>query len=147
MMGAILTRKVSKYEDLPEEEPRMVLILDDSGVCLYSKNFTEDTPLHDQLIGGFLTSINAFMQEAFSLSGSIERIKNQDNTILLKNVGPYLFSYVFEGQSYSAIQKLDKFTENLQNSPLWEDINKIRSTGRTTEVKSALDEVTTSVFA
>jgi hypothetical protein len=87
------------------------------------------------------------MQEAFSLSGSIERIKHQDNTLLLKNVGPYLFSYVFEGQSYSAIQKLDKFIDQLQDSPLWEDISKIRSTGRTLTVKNSLDELANTMFA
>jgi len=76
----------------------------------------------------------------------VERIKHQENTLLLKNVEPYLFSYVFEGQSYSAIQKLDRFIEKLQSSPLWDDIAKIRSTGRTSVVKEALDNTTASVF-
>ncbi len=148
MMGAILKRRESSYDDLPGENPIMILILDEAGLCLYSNTFaTEGTILQEQLIGGLLTSINAFMQEAFSISGSIERIKHQNNTLLLKNVGPYLFSYVFTGQSYSAIQKSDEFIENLKDSPLWNDITKIRSTGRTDAVKNALDEASSSVFA
>jgi tetratricopeptide (TPR) repeat protein len=148
MMGAILKKRGSSYDDLPGEDPIMVLILDEAGLCLYSKTFaSEETTLQDQLIGGLLTSINAFMQEAFSISGSIERIKHQNNTLLLKNVGPYLFSYVFQGQSYSAIQKLDKFIDNIQDSPLWDDINKIKSTGRTDAVRDALDEAVSLVFA
>jgi tetratricopeptide (TPR) repeat protein len=147
MMGAILRKRESSYDDLPGEDPIMVLILDEAGLCLYSSTFTtEATTLQDQLIGGLLTSINAFMREAFSISGSIERIKHQNNTLLLKNVGPYLFSYVFQGQSYSAIQKLDKFIENLQSSPLWDDITKIRSTGRTDAVRNALDEAASLAF-
>jgi tetratricopeptide (TPR) repeat protein len=147
MMGAILRKRESSYDDLPGEDPIMVLILDEAGLALYSSTFTEEaTTLQDQLIGGLLTSINAFMREAFSISGSIERIKHQNNTLLLKNVGPYLFSYVFQGQSYSAIQKLDKFIENLQGSALWDDITKIRSTGRTDAVRNALDEAASLAF-
>ena len=147
MMGAILRKRESSYDDLPGEDPIMVLILDEAGLCLYSSTFTaEETTLQDQLIGGLLTSINAFMREAFSISGSIERIKHQNNTLLLKNVGPYLFSYVFQGQSYTAIQKLDKFIENIQDSPLWHDITKIRSTGRTDAVRDALDEAASLAF-
>ncbi len=147
MMGAILRKRESSYDDLPGEDPIMVLILDEAGLCLYSSTFTtETTTLQDQLIGGLLTSINAFMREAFSISGSIERIKHQNNTLLLKNVGPYLFAYVFQGQSYSAIQKLDKFIEKIQDSPLWYDITKIRSTGRTDAVRDALNEAASSVF-
>ncbi len=146
MMTAILERKGTQYDDLPEEDPMMLLILDDAGLCLFSKTFPSESFLQDQLIGGLLTSINAFMQEAFSLSGSIERIKHEDNTLLLKNVDPYLFAYVFQGQSYSAMQKLEKFIAVVQESTLWDEIAKIRSTGRSDEVNDALNEEISNVF-
>jgi tetratricopeptide (TPR) repeat protein len=146
MMAAVLKRRASEFDDLPEEDPLMVLILDDAGLSLYSRNFGSGDNVRDQMIGGLLTAINAFMQEAFSISGSIERIKHQDNTLLLKHVEPYLFSYVFQGQSYSALQKLDRFIEHLRTSDLWTDIGKIRSTGRTDQVRTALDQATSEVF-
>ncbi len=146
MMSAILERKGTQYDDIPEEDPMMLLILDDAGLCLFSKTFPSESFLQDQLIGGLLTSINAFMQEAFSLSGSIERIKHEENTLLLKNVDPYLFAYVFQGQSYSAMQKLEKFITVVKESPLWNDISKIRSTGRSDKVNKAMDEEISKVF-
>ncbi len=146
MMSAILERKGKQYDDLPEEDPMMLLILDEAGLCLFSKTFPSESFLQDQLIGGLLTSINAFMQEAFSLSGSIERIKHEENTLLLKSVDPYLFAYVFQGQSYSAMQKLEKFIEAVHDSTLWEEITKIRSTGRSDKVNDALNEEISKVF-
>ena len=146
MMTAILERKGTQYDDIPEEDPMMLLILDEAGLCLYSKTFPSESFLQDQLIGGLLTSINAFMQEAFSLRGSIERIKHEENTLLLKNVDPYLFAYAFQGQSYSAKQKLETFIKNVQESSLWDEVAKIRSTGRSDKVNEALNEAISNVF-
>ncbi|MHA1977593.1 MAG: tetratricopeptide repeat protein [Candidatus Hodarchaeales archaeon] len=146
MMTAILERKGTQYDDLPEEDPLMVLILDEAGLCLFSKTFPSESFLQDQLIGGLLTSINAFMQEAFSLHGSIERIKHEENTLLLKSVDPYMFAYVFQGQSYSAMQKLEKFITVVQESSLWAEVAKIRSTGRSNKVNDALNQEIANVF-
>jgi hypothetical protein len=148
MMGALLRKKISVAEELPEEEPLMLLILDDGGVSLFSKNFASAEQLREQLIGGFLTAINAFMQEAFSVSGSIERIKHKEYTLLLKTLDPLLFCYVFQGQSYTAIQKLDQFVDNVQNSKQLRDaILNIRSKGRPKAVKQTVEKAITEVFS
>jgi hypothetical protein len=114
-MTAILRKKVSIEDELPEEEPIMLLILEE-GISSLSRNFESADQLQEQLIGGFLAAINAFMQEAFSVTGSIERIKHEDYTLLFKSIEPLLFCYFFQGQSYSALRKLNSFIEKIQAS-------------------------------
>ncbi|MFW9855057.1 MAG: tetratricopeptide repeat protein [Candidatus Thorarchaeota archaeon] len=146
MMSALLQKKVMSDDELPEEQPLMLLILDEGGISIFSKNFGTE-PLKEQLIAGFLNAINAFMQEAFSVSGSIERIKHRENTLLLKTIEPFLFCYAFQGQSYSALQKLEKFIDNIQASDeLWNALVNIKAKGRTHLVKEALDNVLEQVF-
>ncbi|MFQ5820735.1 MAG: hypothetical protein ACE5I5_12155, partial [Candidatus Heimdallarchaeota archaeon] len=85
----------------------------------------------EQLIAGFLTAINALVRDAFAASGSIERIKHQEHTLLLKAVEPFLVSYVFQGPSYFALKKLDQFTEALQASPkVWQALTEALQTRR-----------------
>ncbi len=148
MMGALLRKKISVTEDLPEEEPLMLLILDDGGVSLFSKKFASAEQLQEQLIGGFLTAINAFMQEAFSVSGSIERIKHKEYTLLLKTLDPLLFCYIFQGQSYTAIQKLDRFVDNVQDSQqLRNAILNIRTKGRPKTIMKTIEEAIIEIFS
>jgi uncharacterized membrane protein YqgA involved in biofilm formation len=94
----------------------LLIIGAESGISIFSKLFT-NRPIAEHLIGGFLAAINAFVREAFAVSGSIERIKHREYTLLLKSVEAFLICYAFTGYSYFAMQKVDKFTEALQASP------------------------------
>ena len=106
-----------RAEDPPEEEsPEILLIIGaESGLSVFSQMFQTDHPLEEHLIAGFLTALNAFGRDAFAAS-TIERIKYVDYTLILQAVEPFLVSYVFQGPSYFAIQKLTQFTETLQTS-------------------------------
>jgi len=93
----------------------MLLILKQTGQPIFNKNFLQSKFSKDEsLLSGFISSINAFFKEVFETSGSIERIKHQELTVLLKPVEAILFCYVFKGQSYSAIKKLEEFILLLQ---------------------------------
>lgn len=115
---ALERMRLLKAEDapsLPQEDPVMLLLLHESGLSLFSKPF-RDSLLDDQLIGGMITAIVGFSKEAFSTSGSLERIRHQDYTLLIKPSEPLLFCYVFRGQSYTAIEKLDTFMRKISMS-------------------------------
>jgi tetratricopeptide (TPR) repeat protein len=110
-----LKQQIFDLDDLPTEQPVMLLILTQTGLPIYNKNFVPSNLSKDEsLLSGFISSINAFFKEVFDTSGSIERIKHQDLTVLLKPVESVLFCYVFKGQSYSAIKKLEEFILHLQ---------------------------------
>ncbi len=92
------------------EEPAMLLIIDgNTGLCIHSKSFDSDKVEGDLNIGGFLSAIDAFIREAFSTTGSVERIKHEHFTLVMKQQQSLRFWYAFKGQSYHALRKLDEF--------------------------------------
>ncbi|MBY9006669.1 MAG: tetratricopeptide repeat protein [Candidatus Lokiarchaeota archaeon] len=106
----------SNFEDLSEETdiPVYLLIIKiEDGECLFSKSFQDGNLDDSGLIAGFISAINLFGKEAFSSSGSIDRIKHGEHLIILQSKGDLLFGYVFKGQSYSAISKLNTFSDFL----------------------------------
>ena len=126
-LGELVVRLMKKGEiDIPQilcEEPVLLLILSEGGTPLYSKNYLEGSELDGVLIGGFLSAITNFSRETFATEGSIERIKHQEYTLLLKPHKSFLFCYVIKGQTYSALQKLESFVKIIGTSTsAWNDL-------------------------
>ncbi|GAI78879.1 unnamed protein product, partial [marine sediment metagenome] len=87
-----------RYEVISEEkdeEPVLVLILNEGGVSLFTEKFQEESKLDEYLVGSFLTAFDNFSREAFAVSGSLERIKHQDYTLLMKKLDTLTFCYAF----------------------------------------------------
>ena len=152
-LGELVIKQMKRREvDIPEitnEEPIMLLILAESGTPLFTKNYLEGSELDGILIGGFLAAIISFSKETFSSEGSIERIKHQEYTVLLKPKQKFLFSYVIKGQSYSALQKLEAFTKIISTSTsVWDDLNNVLKTSKTITPASRtmLDEIAKMIF-
>ncbi len=152
-LGELVIKQMKRREvDIPEitnEEPIMLLILAESGTPLFTKNYLEGSELDGILIGGFLAAIISFSRETFSSEGSIERIKHQEYTLLLKPKQKFLFSYVIKGQSYSALQKLEAFTKIISTSTsVWDDLNNVLKTSKTITPASRtmLDEIAKMIF-
>ena len=109
----------TKIEELPDESDNpiyFVILSSFNGRCLFSKTFQDISVYDGNLIASFISAINLFGKEAFSSSGTIDRIKHGEYLILLKSKEDFIFGYVFKGQSYSAISKLDLFIDFLLNS-------------------------------
>lgn len=103
--------------------------------------------MQEQLVAGFLTAINALVRDAFAATGSIERIKHQEHTLLLKAVEPFLVSYVFQGPSYFALQKLDQFAEALQASTkVWQTLTEALQTRRFVANVGEVEALVTEMF-
>jgi len=144
----MIRKRVEKLPELPHEKPELVLIIGaDSGLSVFSKAFRPDRPVAEQLIAGFLTAINALVRDAFAVEGSIERIKHQEYTLLLKAIEPFLVSYVFQGPSYFALQKLNQFIEALQASKtVWQAITDALQTRRLVAEGSPVEALVTEMF-
>ncbi len=117
----------NKTESLTEdklEDPVLLMIINEAGRTIYSKQFSESKPINKQLIGAFLSAINSFSQEVFSTEGYIERIKYNEYTLIFMPKDSILLCYAFKGESYHALQKLENFIQELESeSQLWETIN------------------------
>jgi len=112
----MIEKRVVEPPEIVEEKPILVLIVAENGIPLFSQNFGPETQFNELLVGGFLTAINSFMQEAFATEGSIERIKHQDYTLVLQFKESLRFCYVFKGSSYGAMTKLSNFIQQLEMS-------------------------------
>ncbi len=106
----------SNINEVEEETdlPVYLLVLNaHNGECLFSKSFQDSEIDDSELIAGFISAINLFGKEAFASSGSIDRIKHGEHLIILQSREAFLFGYVFKGQSYTAISKLNNFIDIL----------------------------------
>ena len=111
-----MVRKKLDTSEILAEDPELFLVLNENGVKIFSKIFVSGPTVDDQVIGDLLTAVNSFIQETFSTSGSIERLKHKEHTFLLKPFEKYLLCYIFKGPSYSAQQKLEQFIEQIQQT-------------------------------
>ncbi len=117
LMMLMIQKRTAAISEFIEEQPELLLIIESkSGRSVYSKPFRTDQPINERLIGGFLTAINSFLREAFAVSGSIERIKHRQYTLLLNLIDPFLVCYVFQGPSYFALKRLKQFTDAISTS-------------------------------
>jgi tetratricopeptide (TPR) repeat protein len=129
------------------EEPILLLIMDNSGATYFNHAFAENWDYSD-LFSSFMSAFNTFIDEIFS--NSIDRIKVKENTILINPVEKFLVCYVIKGQSYPALQKLSRFSETIRkNSEIWQALNKSVKTSEMLELdkppvlKTVIDEIFT----
>ena len=147
MVSKVISNK-SDILEIPEEKAVMLLILSQSGTRIFSKSFAPESALDEGVVGDLLTAINNFIQETFSATGTIERVKHKEHTLLMKPMDPLLCVYVVKGQTYSAIQKLDKFITAAKSSV---DVWKIlKESGKSEEKISSteiVDNLVTDIFS
>jgi tetratricopeptide (TPR) repeat protein len=131
--------------ELVDEEPILLLIMDDSGETYFNHLFIKNWDYSD-LFSSFMSAFNTFSSEIFSKS--IDRIRVGDNTILINPVESFLACYVIKGQSYPALQKLTRFTEVIkENEEIWQALNKSVKTSEMLELnnspvlKTVIDEI------
>ena len=106
----------SKTEELlpkPDTAIYLVILGVIDGHCLYERSFQETNIMDGNLIAGFISAINSFGQETFSTLDTIDRIKHGDFFIIIQPKDDFLFGYVFKGDSYPAISKLNNFVKKI----------------------------------
>jgi hypothetical protein len=143
----MIDRRTVEIPKLQEEEPVLLIVVYEGGVTVFSKKFSQKEMIDEMFVGGFLTAIDAFMHQTFATGGSIERIQHQEYTLLLKVENPLLFCYVFKGQSFTAIQKLDKIIQELKKSDtIWNSLVTNHGEQLTEAERSLLDDLADQIF-
>ncbi|MCG3218104.1 MAG: tetratricopeptide repeat protein [Candidatus Heimdallarchaeota archaeon] len=128
LIGWMVRKREIKIEE-KEDEPVMLMLVAKSGIPIYSKQFDQTKELQDILISGFLTSINTFVQQAFEVKGQIKRITHEEYTLSFDQKESILFCYVYEGQSYTAMKKLEKLITEVHESEIWSALEEVGKTG------------------
>ncbi|MFW9997141.1 MAG: tetratricopeptide repeat protein [Candidatus Odinarchaeota archaeon] len=144
--------KQEKTIELPEisrEEPVLFLIISKNGVTLFSRVFYREISVNDQIIGGLLTAVYNFSSEIFSRQ--LDRIKIGEYILIMRPEESLLIGYVFKGQSYYALQKMDLFVTTLRSfitvkTALLSDGKQGKPVVLTTEVIETLKKITDRIF-
>ncbi|MFW9822305.1 MAG: tetratricopeptide repeat protein [Candidatus Thorarchaeota archaeon] len=139
-------RRVLNPPELIEEDSILLLIMDRYGVSYFNHTFIENWDFSD-LFSSFMSAFNTFSSEIFEKS--IDRIRIDENVILINPVEQFLVCYVIKGQSYPALQKLNRFSDAIKWKPdIWEALNKAVHTSEVLELNnpSSLGEIVTEIF-
>ncbi len=99
-----------------QEKGLLFLIVNSSGLSIFSKYFQEGETIEDQLIAGLLSAINAFSQDTFKTNQPLERIKQGENTLIIKSIANFYICYAFKGISYFANKKINDLFLKIQEN-------------------------------
>jgi len=128
-----------------QDKPKLILILNPIGLCIYSRNFVKDS-IDNQLIAAFITAINSISMELLHVEGSIERIRHNDYTISIKVKNKITYCYVFSGPSYGAMLKLDKMIQSISINQDLVDLFRSNVLVINEEIQEAINEIVDSIF-
>ncbi|KKN42764.1 hypothetical protein LCGC14_0710070 [marine sediment metagenome] len=146
-MDNMVRRRLVEIPDLSDEEPVLLLIVTEGGVPFFSQSFIEEKSFESHLFGGFLTTIDYFIREVFS--EGLDRAIFGEYTLLMKSISPFFISYIFKGDSYRAIQKLNYFIEHIQKEDnIWQRLLKSFQINQSIQLKDIplLESLITETF-
>jgi tetratricopeptide (TPR) repeat protein len=147
LLGRMKTRNIAAVTEATPEDPVMLLIIAEGGMTLFNHTFTSNEYVKGELIGSFLSAIELFSQEVFS--SPIERATLGEYRLVIHNHETLSFSYVFRGESYSAIKRLKKFIQKLEiDKNLWIALKSKIDTGvlLNTEEQDNINAILDNVF-
>ncbi|MHA2502823.1 MAG: tetratricopeptide repeat protein [Candidatus Kariarchaeaceae archaeon] len=125
---ATMIRTRSEEVEISPEEPSLFLILEKGGTTLYKKNFSDTATINNELIAGLISALYTLSGEVFDTSGATQRIKHEDYTVITQPVSgdhSFLFCYVFKGNSFNALKKLERVTRSIVDSTtIWKALNR-----------------------
>jgi hypothetical protein len=116
VMDQISDVKLLNPAKMEIEQPVLLSVLNKDGKMILSNSFSADTAIDKMVISNFISASNRMF------SDSLDRARFGDYTILMGTVNQFSVCYVFNGQSYSAGQKLTNFTEALKESRVIMDL-------------------------
>ncbi|MFX0106289.1 MAG: tetratricopeptide repeat protein, partial [Candidatus Hodarchaeota archaeon] len=114
-MDRMVRKRLIKLPKLEAEQPVLLSIMSKNGMILLSNPFTADVTIDSAYFSEFLSSCNTFCDQI--LSESFDRVKFGQHTVLITAVNSFSICYMFQGQSYSARQKLLHFSEAVKKDP------------------------------
>ncbi|MCE7746804.1 MAG: tetratricopeptide repeat protein [Candidatus Heimdallarchaeota archaeon] len=133
----MINRATFDLEEIENDAPVMLMILDDNGIPFFSYQFGDEDQVNQVIFSGFLTAINNIIQEVFSTEGSLRRIEHQNYLLIFSQVDNVIICYAFKGSSYSASKKMESFRSRLISSPIWLDFPQMIKTGRSLDDKKS----------
>jgi tetratricopeptide (TPR) repeat protein len=135
-MEGLLKRQGSILPKLKTEQPVLLTVISKEGNILLSNPFSADLKIDSKFFSTFLSSCSTFCDQI--LSESFDRVNFGQHTVLITAVNSFSICYMFQGQSYSARQKLLHFSEAVKKEL---DIMKILEDSSNKNVEINVNEI------
>jgi len=110
----MIRKTIGKTPSLKVEKPVLLVILTRKGSILLFNPFTSEMTINENNLSEFLSSFTTLSDKAFS--EKFDRVKFGDNTILIRLIDHFTICYMFQGQTYSARQKLVHFSDSIKKN-------------------------------
>jgi len=146
-MRHMVEKRMIEVPEISKEDPIMLLILTEGGNLLFSKKFEGDFSFEDDILGGFLTTVNYIISEVFS--EGLDRAVFGQYTLLMMPVQPFLVCYIFKGHSYFAFKKIKQFLDSIQNnSVIWQSLQKFFQKSKSVQLNDipSLESMVMEIF-
>jgi tetratricopeptide (TPR) repeat protein len=101
-----------KIPELEPEYPVLLTIMSKTGYIIFTNPFSVEIPFDESRIGEFVSFFNSISSQMYS--ESLDRAKFGDHTIILRTLDSISFCYLFEGESYIAQLRLNRFCEAIK---------------------------------
>ena len=108
-LGRMIRKQAVKPKKLQAEMPVLLAVMTQDGDILLFSPFTADMTIDNARFSEFLASCNTYCDQIFS--EAFDRVKFGQYTVLINAVDEFSICYMFQGQTYSAKQKLTHFSE------------------------------------
>ncbi|MFX1478822.1 MAG: tetratricopeptide repeat protein [Promethearchaeota archaeon] len=143
----ILQKRGIKPPELIDEKPYLLLIIEQNGLPVFSKSFTEESSLKEMIVSKFLTEFNNFNEHIFSKG--LDRATFGDYTLMMEPLNSLSVFYLFKGPSYIAKKKLLLLTKQIQNTaPIRQIFMNFHNTNYTLNVNEnkLLESIISEIF-
>ncbi|TXT62268.1 MAG: hypothetical protein BAJALOKI3v1_630005 [Promethearchaeota archaeon] len=137
-----------KLPEIKNENPIMILIISEGGNPIFTHLFVNKTALESHILGSFLATFDYFTKELFS--EGLDRAIFGDYTLIMNFISPFYIAYLFKGESYFAVQRMRKFTKELdKNNNIWKSLLKHHQKNKTVKLGDIahLDSILKNIFS
>ena len=146
-MERMVRKKVVIPHKLEVDQPILLTVMSKEGNTLLSNPFTTDLKIDSTYVSEFLSSCNTFCDQI--LSESFDRVKFGQHTVLITALNSFSICYMFQGQTYSAQQKIRFFSEVLiKDNQIMEVLKNAKDNEKMIELSDnpLLEEMITKTF-
>ncbi len=103
--------KIEKYENIEQDEPFLLILLQFDGTIIVSQEFSEEWKMKNIKFNIFQMNLCKYLRNY--INNSVDFVQFENNKMFLMKIKNCVACYVYQGSSNSAIQKLSKFSKIL----------------------------------
>jgi len=125
--STIAFESITKPKDIKAKIKALFIIMKNSGLPLYQKNFDSEDSIDPNLLSGLLTAIQTIGSSILNApsedDGQLKLIDHGNVSIMLESNDKCLIALIVSRETYLLREKLREFSKKLLNEPFYQQID------------------------